>query len=115
MTTVSEIMQKHGLSHISLLKIDVERAELDVLAGIACSDWQAISQLVMEVHDVQNRLQQIRQLLTQVAGFSYITITQDEQLKGSTIHNIYCCREQTKSCSSNTIECTSVLHQTAPS
>ena len=92
MTTVSEIMQKHGLSHISLLKIDVERAELDVLAGIAYSDWQAVSQLVMEVHDVHNRLQQITQLLTRVAGFTFITVTQDEQLKGSTIHNIYCCR-----------------------
>lgn len=114
MTTVSEIMQKHGLSHISLLKIDVERAELDVLAGIAYSDWQAISQLVMEVHDVQNRLQQITQLLTHVAGFSFVTVTQDAQLKGSTIHNIYCCREQTKSCSSNSNEYTSLLHRTGP-
>ena len=94
MMTVSEIMQRHGLQHISLLKIDVERAELDVLSGVSLLDWQRISQLVMEVHDVQDRLQQITKLLTHFAGFTSVKVTQDEQLKGSTLYNIYCCRQQ---------------------
>lgn len=34
---------------VSLLKVDVERAELRVLQGVAQQDWPAIEQLVMEV------------------------------------------------------------------
>ncbi len=106
MMTVSEIMQKHDLQHISLLKIDVERAELDVLSGVSLVDWQRISQLVMEVHDVQDRLQQITKLLRHDAGFTSVKVTQDEQLKGSTIYNIYCCQQQEHLDRSNTTEST---------
>ena len=106
MMTVSEIMQKHDLQHISLLKIDVERAELDVLSGVSLVDWQRISQLVMEVHDVQDRLQQITKLLRHDAGFTSMKVTQDEQLKGSTIYNIYCCQQQEHLDRSNTTEST---------
>ena len=106
MMTVSEIMQKHDLQHISLLKIDVERAELDVLSGVSVLDWQHISQLVMEVHDVQDRLQQITKLLKHDAGFTLVKVTQDEQLKGSTIYNIYCCRQQEHLNRINTTEST---------
>jgi hypothetical protein len=109
MTTVSEIMQRHDLQHISLLKIDVERAELDVLSGVSLLDWQRISQLVMEVHDVQARLQQITNLLKHDAGFTSVIITQDEQLTGSTIYNIYCSRQQEHSHRSNTTESTKLM------
>lgn len=109
MTTISEIMQRHGLQHISLLKIDVERAELDVLSGVSLSDWQRISQLVMEVHDVQDRLQQITKLLKHDAGFTSVKVTQDEQLKGSTIYNIYCYRQQEPLNRSNTTESTKIV------
>ena len=94
MTTVSDIMKKQGLSGISLLKIDVERAELDVLQGIDEAHWPKIAQLVMEVHDVDNRLQKVMALLSQTAGFTSVVTTQDEQLKGSTLFNIYCHRKQ---------------------
>ncbi len=109
MMTVSEIMQRHGLQHISLLKIDVKRAELDVLSGVSLLDWQRISQLVMEVHDVQDRLQQITKLLTHFAGFTSVKVTQDEQLKGSTLYNIYCCRQQKQLNRSNTTESTKLV------
>ena len=36
-------------SKVSLLKVDVERAELDVLRGITREDWNNIHQVVMEV------------------------------------------------------------------
>lgn len=92
MTTVSDIMQDHGLSRIDLLKIDVERAELDVLMGISHTDWKLISQAVLEVHDVQGRLQHVLHLLKDTAGFASVFVTQDEALKGSTLYNIYCSR-----------------------
>lgn len=96
MTTVSNIMQNHSLSRIDLLKIDVERAELDVLLGISKTDWRLISQVVLEVHDVQGRLEHILQLLKNTAGFTSVTVTQDETLTGSTLYNIYCSRSTTE-------------------
>lgn len=92
MTTVSEIVQQHNLCGIDLLKIDVERAELDVLMGIADQDWQQISQLVIEVHDIDGRLDVVSRLVRTKGKFDRIVLTQDQQLKGSTLYNIYCSR-----------------------
>jgi hypothetical protein len=44
---------------VDLLKIDVERAELEVLNGIEQSDWSKIKQVVMEVHDTDKRLEKV--------------------------------------------------------
>ena len=38
-----------ALRHVDLLKIDVERAELDVLRGLQSGQWSSINQVVMEV------------------------------------------------------------------
>jgi polyketide synthase PksN len=50
-TTVSRIIADEKLNRIALMKIDVERAENAVLAGIGDADWPRIDQLVVEVHD----------------------------------------------------------------
>ena len=105
MKTVSDIVQDHSLSRIDLLKIDVERAELDVLLGISKTDWKLISQVVLEVHDVQGRLEHILQLLKNTAGFTSVTVTQDGTLTGSTLYNIYCSRSTTG------IQSAKVLHK----
>ena len=44
---------------MDLLKIDVERAEKEVLQGILPSDWPKIRQVAMEVHDVEGGLQTV--------------------------------------------------------
>ena len=44
---------------MDLLKIDVERAEKEVLQGILPSDWPKIRQVAMEVHDVDGGLQTV--------------------------------------------------------
>ena len=94
MTTVSSIMEQHRLQHVDLLKIDVERAELDVLMGIAQEDFLRIKQIVMEVHDINNRLKHIAGLLKITGKFDKIVVTQDQQLKGSTLFNMYCSRSK---------------------
>ncbi len=57
---LSEVIEELGEERIDLLKIDVERAELDVLAGIGDDDWPRIAQIACEVHDVAGRLDTIR-------------------------------------------------------
>lgn len=94
MTTVSSIMHQHNLQHVDLLKIDVERAELDVLMGIAEDDLLKIKQIVMELHDIDERLKQVASLLKTTGKFDKIVVTQDQQLKGSTLFNMYCSRSE---------------------
>jgi FkbH-like protein/FkbM family methyltransferase len=50
LTTLSDVLSQNGIARINLLKIDVERSELDVLAGINEQDWKKIDQIVVEVH-----------------------------------------------------------------
>ena len=47
--SLSEVIRTEGVETIDLLKIDVQRAELDVLKGVAPEDWQKIRQVSMEV------------------------------------------------------------------
>lgn len=63
--TVSTLMRLQGIDSVDLMKVDVEGAELDVLRGIRQEDWSKIKQIVMEVHDVQGRLQAACEVLQQ--------------------------------------------------
>ena len=48
---LSDVLAETGVEEISLLKIDAEGSEMEILAGIAPPDWPRIRQIVMEVHD----------------------------------------------------------------
>jgi len=48
--TVSDVLRSHGLRQVDLLKIDVERAEAAVLAGVDAEDWPRIRQVALEAH-----------------------------------------------------------------
>ena len=56
MRTVSEVLAEEGLERIDLLKVDVEKSEQEVLAGIREEDWEKIKQVVLEVHDREGSL-----------------------------------------------------------
>ncbi len=65
---------------VALLKIDVERAELDVLRGVAASDWRRVRSVAMEVHDVGGRVAAVTALLrAQPAGFDRVTAVQPDR------------------------------------
>jgi FkbM family methyltransferase len=67
---LSSILEKYGgFTHIDLLKIDVEGAELEVLQGIADEHWGLISCISMEVCDMGGSLSKITDLL-QSKGFA---------------------------------------------
>lgn len=89
--TLSEIIHKQNIKRIDLLKVDVERSELDVLLGIEEQDWQKIKQVVLEVHDLDNRVKKVTDLLMQ-HGFNKITVEQQNLLKGSDYFNMYALR-----------------------
>lgn len=61
--TLSGELARSGFAHVDLAKIDVEGAEEDVLAGIADADWPRFRQFVIEVHDLNGRLNRLTTLL----------------------------------------------------
>ena len=50
-TTISDVIDKHDIQTVNLLKIDVERAENAIIRGINDKHWGRIKQIVVEVHD----------------------------------------------------------------
>lgn len=65
---LSQVLPQHP-TRIDLVKVDVEGAELEVLRGIDDQDWPRIAAVVVEVHDVDGRLEEVERLLTR-HGFS---------------------------------------------
>lgn len=87
LTTLTEVVATHGIDRIDLLKIDVEKAEADVLVGIDPSTWERIDQIVLEVHDLDGRL---RAVLDQLATRGFDTVhEQDRRLELTPCHNVY--------------------------
>jgi hypothetical protein len=89
--TVSGLMDDYSLAKVDLLKVDVERAELEVLKGVAPSHWSRIRQAVVEVHEAN--LPGVLSLLRGQAGFGKVVVAQEEELRGTSLHMVYALRE----------------------
>lgn len=88
---LSDVIDEQRVGQIDLLKIDVQKAELAVLEGVRQVHWPLIGQIVMEVHDLDGRLERIVRMLRE-RGFG-VTVEQDELLEGSVLHNLFAVRE----------------------
>jgi amino acid adenylation domain-containing protein/FkbM family methyltransferase len=85
--TLSEVIAEERVERIDLLKVDVEKSELDVLRGLAADDWARVRQVVLEVHDTDGRLEEVTSLLNR-HGFDFV-VEQDHLLKGTGLYNVY--------------------------
>lgn len=84
--SLAYFIQQEKISHIDLLKLDIEGAELAVIEGITQNDWLKIRQIVMEVHN-EIDLNKIISLLEQ-NNFELV-VEADKQLKNAGIYNIF--------------------------
>ncbi|MEP7342690.1 MAG: amino acid adenylation domain-containing protein [Acidobacteriota bacterium] len=89
---LSDILLEEKIERVDLLKIDVQRAELDVLKGIDDQDWRKIWQIVMEVHDglgtqTEGRVNEILALLKK--HDFHALAEQDPLLKNTDRYTIY--------------------------
>ena len=66
-------------------------SEHPVLKGIRESDWPKIKSLVIEVHDIDGRLEHVRQLLSD-KGFSQLHTESEVGLEDTGIFNIFALR-----------------------
>lgn len=83
---MSEILDEENVQKVSLMKIDVERAEVDVMDGIEERHWKMIEQLVMEVHS-DELLHEVKTRLV-ARGYSVI-VNQNPLLKGTGLYDLY--------------------------
>jgi len=88
--TVSEVLAEEGLERIDLLKIDVEKAELDVIRGIREEDWPKIRQIVIEGHDLGDALSKVCDMLER-RGYK-VGVERDWLLEDTCLYNIYAVR-----------------------
>ncbi len=75
--TLSQVIDERGIVRIDLLKIDVEGAEMDVLAGISIAHWPIIRQVVVEVEQFDTRGPEVASLFRS-HGFTHIHESCDE-------------------------------------
>lgn len=87
--TLSSVMAEEGLERIDLLKVNVEKSELDVLQGISAADWAKIRQMVIEV-DVKQNLEPITTLLEK-QGYE-VLVEQDPLLRKTELCYVYAIR-----------------------
>ncbi|MBI4524203.1 MAG: amino acid adenylation domain-containing protein [Deltaproteobacteria bacterium] len=92
--TLSGVIEQEGIDRIDLLKINVEKSELDVLTGIKGDDWKKIKQVVLEV-DVQEKLQIILGMLEREGFESFVE--QDPLLENTPLCYVYAIRRSPES------------------
>jgi FkbM family methyltransferase len=83
--TVSEIIRENNIAAIDVMKIDAEGSEFDILMGIEADDWKKIKQFIVEVHDLNDRLQKIVALFE---SHGYTTIVDREDWEVHKLMNI---------------------------
>ena len=87
--TLSGVIAEQGIERIDLLKINVEKSELDVLLGLSADDWPKVRQVVVEV-DLQESLEPITMLLER-QGFD-VLVEQDPLLRKTDLCYVYAIR-----------------------
>lgn len=87
---LADVISAESIANIDLLKINVEKSEELLLAGIE-SYWSIVRQAVIEVHDIDGRLQRIESLLRE-QGFGRVSVGQSDILRGSEVYLVYALR-----------------------
>lgn len=88
--TLSDLLAQEQVDHVDLLKVVVQKSELDVLRGIAEHDWPKIRQLVIEVYDLDGRVGALREELSN-RGF-HTVVEQAPLFEGTVVHVLYAVR-----------------------
>jgi FkbM family methyltransferase len=92
LSTISEMIRQQRIDKINLVKIDTEGSELDILLGIEPQDWPKINQFIVEIHDIDRRVDTITQLLAS-KGYKTHVYQQDWQvLKLMNIYTVFATR-----------------------
>ncbi len=93
LASLSDIIREHGIDKIDLLKIDAEKSESDIIAGIDADDWRKIDQIVIEIHDrTRETVRRIETLLSE-KGYR-CAVEQETLLENAGLFNLYATRRE---------------------
>lgn len=92
--TISNIIHNNSIHKIDLLKIDVEGSEWDVIMGIEEEDWVKCKQFVIEIHDIENRVEKMKQLFEKKGFHVMIDQPDFELLELMNIYTLYAKRKE---------------------
>lgn len=84
---LSDVIRRQGVQRIDLLKVDVQKSELDVIRGIEDEHWPLIRQISMEVHQEAEGLSDCLRR----RGFE-VAIEQDEHYRNSKMLHLFAVR-----------------------
>jgi FkbM family methyltransferase len=92
---LSDVIDEAGVDVIDLLKIDVQRAEYDVLQGIDARHWPLVQQISMEVHDeadspTEGRVERVTKRLAD-EGF-HVDVEVEEMLRDTGRYAVHAIR-----------------------
>ena len=90
--TLSQVIKENEIPKIDLLKIDVEGAEMDVVCGISEEDWLKIDQVILEVHNDDDRVEKVKKILF-LHGFN-VSVNQSKELDGTFFYNVYAIKQK---------------------
>ena len=88
---LSDFIDAEAIDEVDLLKVDVQKSELDLLGGIRDEHWQRIKQIVVEVHDIEGRRDRMAAQLSS-RGYT-VSIAQDAVFAGSDMYYLYARRD----------------------
>lgn len=89
--TISQIIEEENIEKIDLLKIDVENSEHLVIGGLLDEDWDKVQSVIIEVHDLEGRLNSIKTLLEEKGFHTYVE--KEEMLsKDDILYNLFALR-----------------------
>ncbi|WPB73717.1 non-ribosomal peptide synthase/polyketide synthase [Archangium violaceum] len=91
--TLSDLIDEQGVERIDLLKVNVEKSELQVLSGLREEHWGLIRQMVVEI-DVKENVEPITELVRS-HGFELL-VDQDVLLSGTQLCYLYAIRPSEK-------------------
>ncbi|MEV8517148.1 amino acid adenylation domain-containing protein [Dactylosporangium sp. NPDC051484] len=84
----ADLLAATGLERIDLLRLDADRAGLDVLAGITGANWPRVRRLVVELSDADGRLKKAVTLLEE-HGFDVVTEQDDQPPNDAPHYTVY--------------------------
>ena len=89
--TLSSIIEQYNVERIDLLKIDCEGAEMEVLNGINEAHWPMVKSMVVEVHDIEGRMDKMKSLLKE-KGFNRLIAERESGLEKTPMYNLFALR-----------------------
>jgi len=95
LVSVSDVIREHGVNRIGLLKIDAEKSEDAILAGIDDAHWAIIEQVIIEVHLQGGRSDEAVVSMLEARGFE-VTRDEEELLSDSGLITLYAVKPERK-------------------